>query len=215
MNESSFLFWSQGNWILVLLGLASLTAFTIFIERLLVLQRNELKTDFLITSIRKSLKNQDLGGALSDCNAAGGAVARVLRAGLLKVSAGRECVETSMEIAALIEINALEQRTKILSVVAHLAPLLGLLGTVLGFIRVFSQIRLSGMVDISTATIGTAMEYALVTTAAGLVVAIPALLGYHYLVARIEKVVLSMQSASAEMLSLISEHPPVTDANHF
>jgi biopolymer transport protein ExbB len=106
-------------------------------------------------------------------------------------------------MAGLIEIAALERNAKVLSVIAHIAPLIGLLGTVVGFIQAFSQMKMSGLVDISANQIGEAMEYALVTTAAGLVVAIPSVIAYNYLVSRVEHFVLEMQTTSSEIVDLL------------
>ena len=90
-----------------------------------------------------------------------------------------------------------------LSLIAHITQLIGLLGTVLGFIAAFSEMRQTGLMDISTTRIGEAMEYALMTTAAGLVVAIPTVVGYNYLASRIESLVLEMQTTSSEIVDLL------------
>ena len=109
-----------------------------------------------------------------------------------------------MEVAGLIEIAALERNAKILSVIAHIAPLIGLLGTVLGFIQAFSEMRMSGLVDISANRIGEAMEYALVTTAAGLVVAIPSVIAYNYIVSRVEGFVLEKCNYLVSIVDLLN-----------
>src|SRR5690606_20155710 len=112
-------------------------------------------------------------------------------------------IESGMEIAGLGEIARLEKNAKILSIIAHITPLIGLLGTVLGFIQAFSEMRVSGLMDISTTRVGEAMEYALVTTAAGLVVAIPAVVAYNYLVSRVKGIVLEIQTTSSEVVDLL------------
>ena len=99
----------------------------------------------------------------------------------------------------------MEKNARILSIIAHVAPLIGLLGTVLGFIKAFAEMRMSRLVEISATQIGEAMEYALVTTAAGLVVAIPAVIGYNYLVSRVEGVVVEVQATAAEVVDLLME----------
>src|SRR6185295_20221969 len=103
----------------------------------------------------------------------------------------------------LVEVSKMEKNARILSIIAHIAPLIGLLGTVLGFIKAFGEMRLSRLVEISSSQIGAAMEYALVTTAAGLVIAIPAVLGYNYLVSRVEGSIVDMQATSAEVVDLL------------
>lgn len=137
------------------------------------------------------------------CEEEGGAVANIVRSGLLKHNRSKEEIVSSMEIAGLAEVARLEKHARLLSMIAHIAPLIGLLGTVLGFIQAFSEMRLSGLMDISTSRVGEAMEYALITTAAGLVVAIPSTVAYNYLVSRIQNIVLEMQTVSNEIVDLL------------
>ncbi len=155
--------------------------------------------------MRKTIREGNIVAAIQICEEAGGTIAAIMKAGLLKHHRGKEQIESAMEIAGLIEIARLEKNAKILSIIAHIAPLIGLLGTVLGFIQAFGEMRLSGLVDISATRIGEAMEYALVTTAAGLVVAIPSALAYNYIVSRVEGFVLEIQTTSAEIVDLLLE----------
>jgi biopolymer transport protein ExbB len=191
------------NVILLVIGGCSLFGFGIFLERLLFLRKSDCDTNQLILSLRKDIQEGNIVAAIKTCESVGGSVARILRAGLIKHNRDREQIENAMEVAGLMEIAALERNAKILSVIAHIAPLIGLLGTVIGFIQAFSEMKMSGLVDISANQIGEAMEYALVTTAAGLVVAIPAVIGYNYLVSRVEGFVLDMQTTSAEIVDLL------------
>jgi biopolymer transport protein ExbB len=212
MDTSSFSFvflanfFSYGsNWniILIVIAACSLVGFTIFIERLMQLYRSEIDTNQFIIAMRKTIKEGNLVEAIQICEQTGGTIATIIKAGLLKHNRSKEQIESAMEIAGLIEIARLEKNAKILSMIAYIAPLIGLLGTVLGFIQAFAEMRLSGLVDISATRIGEAMEYALVTTAAGLVVAIPSVLAYNYIVSRVEGFVLEIQTASAEIIDLL------------
>lgn len=199
------LFQYNSNWniILVVIGICSIMSFTIFIERFLHLRKSEIDTNKLIISLRKSIKDGNIVEAIQVCENTGGTIANIVKAGLIKHNRGKEQIENAMEISGLIEIAQLEKNAKILSIIAHIAPLIGLLGTVLGFIQAFSEMRASGLVDISATRIGEAMEYALVTTAAGLVVAIPSVLAYNYIVSRIEGFVLEIQTTSSEIVDLL------------
>lgn len=172
------------------------------------LNRSEIDTNQFIIGMRKTIKEGNLVQAIQICEHTGGTIAAIIKAGLMKHNRGKEQIESAMEIAGLIEIARLEKNAKILSIIAHVAPLIGLLGTVLGFIQAFAEMRLSGLVDISATRIGEAMEYALVTTAAGLVVAIPSVLAYNYIVSRVEGFVLEIQTASAEIVDLLLEREP-------
>lgn len=199
------LFQYNSNWniILVVIGICSIASFTIFIERLIHLRKSEIDTNKFIIQLRQPIKEGHIVEAIQLCEKTRGTIANIIKAGLLKHNRSKEQIENAMEVSGLIEISQLEKNAKILSIIAHIAPLIGLLGTVLGFIQAFSEMRTSGLVDISASRIGEAMEYALVTTAAGLVVAIPSVLAYNYIVSRIEGFVLEIQTTSAEIVDLL------------
>jgi biopolymer transport protein ExbB len=204
INSPFFSFSGGLNIILLILGGCSLVSFTIFIERLIHLKKSEIDTNKFIISLRKVISEGNIVEAMRLCENAGGTIANIIKAGLCKHNRGKEQIENAMEISGLIEISQLEKNAKILSIIAHIAPLIGLLGTVLGFIQAFSEMRMSGLVDISATRIGEAMEYALVTTAAGLVVAIPSVIAYNYIVSRVEGFVLEIQTTSADIVDLLT-----------
>lgn len=199
------LFQSFTNWniILIVIGGCSILAFTIFIERILHLRKSEIDTNQFIIGLRKIIREGNIVEAIHVCEATGGTIANIVKAGLMKHNRSKEQIENAMEISGLIEIARLEKNAKILSIIASICPLIGLLGTVLGFIQAFSEMRTSGLVDISATRLGEAMEYALVTTAAGLVVAIPSVIAYNYIVSRIEGFVLEIQTTSSEIINLL------------
>jgi len=209
--ESSFylssLFQYNSNWniILIIIGGCSVLSFTIFIERLMNLHRSEIDTNKFIVGMRQSIKESNIIEAIGVCEKTGGTIANIIKAGLIKHSRGKAQIENAMEVAGLIEIAQLEKNAKVLSIIAYITPLIGLLGTVLGFIQAFAEMRMSGLVDISATRIGEAMEYALVTTAAGLVVAIPSIIAYNYIVSRIEGFILEIQTTSSEIVDLLTE----------
>jgi len=199
------LFSPSANWniILVIILLCSILAFTIFIERLLVLNRSEVDTNRFIIHLRPAVKEGNIVESMKICDEAGGSIGNIIKKGLAKHARHREEIEGAMELSGKIEIAKLEKNAKILSIIAHLTPLIGLLGTVLGFIQAFSEMKQSGLVDISATRIGEAMEFALVTTAAGLAVAIPCVIAYNYLVSRVESFVLEIQAVSSEIVDLL------------
>lgn len=205
MNLLASLFQYNSNWNIILIVIAgcSVVSFTIFIERLLHLRKSEIDTNKFIIDLRQIIKEGDIVRAIQVCESTGGTIANIVRAGLVKHNRSKEQIENAMEMSGLVEISQLEKNAKILSIVAYIAPLIGLLGTVLGFIQAFSEMRMSGLVDISATRIGEAMEYALVTTAAGLVVAIPSVLAYNYIVSRVEGFVLEIQTTSSEIIDML------------
>ncbi len=193
------------NWniILIVIGGCSLLSFTIFIERFLHLRKSEIDTNAFIVALRKMIKDGNIIEAITYCENTPGTISNIVKSGLVKHNRKQEQIESAMEISGLIEVAHLEKNAKILSIIAYIAPLIGLLGTVLGFIQAFSEMRMSGLVDISATRIGEAMEYALVTTAAGLVVAIPSVIAYNYIVGRIEGFILEIQTTSSEIVDLL------------
>jgi len=193
------------NWniILIVIGGCSLLSFTIFIERFLHLRKSEIDTNAFIVALRKMIKDGNIIEAITYCENTPGTISNIVKSGLVKHNRTQEQIESAMEISGLIEVAHLEKNAKILSIIAYIAPLIGLLGTVLGFIQAFSEMRMSGLVDISATRIGEAMEYALVTTAAGLVVAIPSVIAYNYIVGRIEGFILEIQTTSSEIVDLL------------
>jgi biopolymer transport protein ExbB len=200
---SLFQYDSSWNIILMILVGCSVVSVTIFIERWRHLHQSEIDTNQFIIAIRTIVKEDNIIEAIQLCDKTGGTIANIVKSGLIKHHRSKEQIESSMEITGMIEIAHLEKNAKILSMIAHIAPLIGLLGTVLGFIQAFSEMRMSGLVDISATRIGEAMEYALVTTAAGLVVAIPSIIAYNYIVSRIEGFVLEIQTTSSEIVDLL------------
>lgn len=194
---------SNWNIILIVIGGCSLLSFTIFIERFLHLRKSEIDTNAFIVNLRKMIKDGNFIEAITFCENTPGTISNIVKAGLVKHNRSQQQIESAMEISGLIEVAHLEKNAKILSIIAYIAPLIGLLGTVLGFIQAFSEMRMSGLVDISATRIGEAMEYALVTTAAGLVVAIPSVIAYNYIVGRIEGFILEIQTTSSEIVDLL------------
>lgn len=205
MEILASLFQYDSNWNIILLVIigCSILSFTIFIERLMHLRKSEIDTNRFIVEIRNTINDGNIVEAIQLCEQTGGTIGNIVKAGLIKHNKSKDYIEKAMETAGLIEISSLEKNAKILSIIANLSPLIGLLGTVLGFIQAFAEMRMSGLVDISATRIGEAMEYALVTTAAGLVVAIPSVIAYNYIVSRVEDFVLEIQTTSSEIVDLL------------
>lgn len=202
-------YFAEMNMILIIIALCSILACAIFIERLKNLKKSERDTNKFIISLRKVISDQNIIEAIKICEDTGGSVATILKAGLIRAGRAKDDIESALEIAGMVEIAKLEKNAKILSIIAHITPLIGLLGTVLGFIQAFSEMRLSGLMDISTTRVGQAMEYALVTTAGGLVVAIPCVVAYNYLVSRIKSIVLEIQVTTSEIVDLLIQNRPL------
>lgn len=191
------------NLVLVVIVFCSILAAGVFFERVRYFKKTDIDTGALLICVRQEIMDGNIVEAMNICESQGGAVANIVRAGLCKHSRPTEAIENAMELRGLIEIAKMEKNARILSIIAHITPLIGLLGTVIGFIKAFGEMRVSSLVEISATQIGEAMEYALVTTAAGLVVAIPAVIGYNYLISRIESMTVEMQATAAEVVDLL------------
>jgi len=213
MDTNSFwtLFQEIGSWfqhvnlVLVVIIFCSILAAGIFLERLLYFKKIDIDTRGLLILIRQEIMEGNIAEAMNICEVKGGSVANVIKAGLCKYMRPVEYIENAMEQRGLIEIAKMEKNARILSIIAHIAPLIGLLGTVIGFIKAFGEMRVSSLVEISATQIGEAMEYALITTAAGLVVAIPAVIAYNYVVARVEAMAVELQATASEVVDLLEE----------
>ena len=193
----------QINIVLAIIILCSVVGAAVFFERLIYLKKVEIDTAALLTALRKEIPQGNIAIAMSICDQEHGAVANIVKAGLSRHSQSREHIEHAMELSGMVEIAKMEKNARILSIIAHIAPLIGLLGTVLGFIKAFGQMRLSRFVETNATQIGEAMEFALGTTAAGLVVAIPAVIAYNYIVSRIESMTVEIETTSAEIVDLL------------
>ena len=195
---------SQINGILLIIGLCSVIGIAVFIERLKYFNEIDIDTETLLLELKGAIGQGNIVEAISLCESHPGAVSNIIKSGISNHEKPREQIEYAMEMKGMVEIAKMEKNARILSIIAHISPLIGLLGTVLGFIRAFAEMKMSGMMEISASQIGEAMEYALVTTAAGLVVAIPAVLAYNYLVARIESMTVEIQATAAEVVDLLT-----------
>ena len=189
----------KGGPVMWLILACSVIATFIFFEKLFYFHRIQINVGDLVRGLINVLKRNSIVEAISLCDDTPGPAAHVLRAGILSFEQGDEDLRQSIEDAALGEIPRLEARMKILATIAYITPLLGLLGTVLGMIKVFHTITSRGaMVNASELADGIGM--ALFTTAAGLCVAIPCFIAYNYLVSRIESLTLDMEKSSSEII---------------
>lgn len=183
--------------------LCSILFVAILIERLYHYHRAEIDTNQFVAGIRNVLKKKKIAEAISICDDTPGPVAHIVKAGILKHDQPKEEIKETIGDAALHEVPRLEKNLNVLATVAHIAPLLGLLGTVLGMIGAFQEIqRESGRVNAGDLAGG--IWEALVTTAAGLCVAIPAYVAYNYLVSRVSSLVLDMERSATEVVDLLT-----------
>jgi biopolymer transport protein ExbB len=196
----------QGGPMLWIILIACAAAITVFIERVLHYHRAQINSAEFLNGVRTVLKRDNVVEALSICDATPGPVARLVKTAILSRDYGRDRVRESLEEAGLAEVPRLEEKLSLLATIAQLAPLLGLLGTLLGFIRVFSDLVEHGPTA-SIAMLSSGVFEALICAAAGLAVAIPTHAGYNYLVNRVNEIVLDMEKAANEIVNIVTEGP--------
>jgi biopolymer transport protein ExbB len=194
-----------------LILLCSAVGVAVFIERVLHCHRAQINSTEFLNGVRTVLKRNNVVEAVSICDATEGPVARLVKTAILNRDHGRERIREALEEAGLAEVPQLERRLNLLATIAQLAPLMGLLGTVLGFIRTFIQMQNEGL-HANVGQLSNGIWQALICTAAGLAVAIPAHAGYNYLVSRINSIVLDMERAATEAVNVVTEGAPSKDS---
>jgi len=187
-------------WLLLLM---SAVVLVVFIERLLHYHRAQINSTEFLNGVRNVLKRENVVEALSICDATPGPVARLVKTAILNRDRGREGVRDALEEAGLLEVPRLEDKLNLLATIAQIAPLMGLLGTVMGFMKMFLELQHEGTFATPDRLAG-GIWGALISMAAGLAVAIPTYAGYNYLVNRVNSIVLDMEKASTEILNIVS-----------
>ena len=195
---------AHGGVMLWLLLVVSAVAVAIFTERFLHFHRAQINSTEFLNGVRTVLKRDNVVEALSICDATPGPVARLVKTAILNRENGRDRVREALEEAGLAEVPRLEEKLNLLATIAQLAPLLGFLGTVLGFIQTFNLMQKEGLYA-HVSQLSSGVWQALVCAAAGLAVAIPAHAGYNYLVSRVNSIVLDMERAATDIVNIVTE----------
>ncbi len=194
----------QGGGILWVIAFCGVTAFVVFVERAYNLHRARIKAEDFLNGIRNILRRHTIAEALTICDETPGPVAHIVRRAILHRGEPRETIREAVADASRSEISRMERRLVVLATVAHIAPLLGLLGTVLGMVESLLAIYKTGSgVLVQTGDMFSGLMRALVCTAAGLTVAIPCYVAFNVLVVKIDRLVLDMEKAGAEMVAFL------------
>jgi biopolymer transport protein ExbB len=189
----------SGGVVLLAIVAISVYAVYLFLVRFFKLSRERLDTDELMARVNAAVRERDLDLALDACEQHGGPVARVLQSALLRLPYGRQAVEAAFAEASLLEEQSLTRGLRPLATIAQVAPLLGLLGTVTGMIIAFGEISVAGTGNPGLLAGG--IGQALVTTAAGLIVAIPVLIGQNYLASRVDGILIEIDRRREELMA--------------
>src|SRR4051812_43105990 len=175
-----------GPMIYLILG-ASAVALAVFVERVLHFHRAQINSGEFLNGVRNVLKRDNVVEALAICDATPGPVPRLVKVAILNRDRGREGVREALEDAGFLEVPRLEEKLNLLATIAQIAPLIGLLGTAMGFIHIFGVIEDSGL-QAHVGQLSKGIWQSLICTSAGLAVAIPSYAAYNYLVSRVNSI---------------------------
>ena len=194
----------HGGWAMIPLTLLSLVAIYIFVERFLAIKKADTSSEGFIDRIKSLVLAGDINGARRLCAQTNTPDSRMIDKGISKLGLPLNNIEASIENQGKIEISRLEKNLAGLATIAGAAPMLGFLGTVTGMIEAFMAIaQAEGQVGPKELSGG--IYEAMVTTAAGLIIGLPAYIGYNYLVGKTDKVVHDMEFTSVVFIELLQE----------
>ncbi|MFH1319078.1 MAG: MotA/TolQ/ExbB proton channel family protein [Bacteroidota bacterium] len=194
----------EGGIIMIILAILSIIAVYIFVERFLAIRKAAKEDVNFMNNIRDFIHNGKIDAAKALCKSYDNPIARMIEKGIIRIGKPLRDIGTAIENIGQLEIDQLEKNINTLKTIAGAAPMLGFLGTVIGMIKAFHQMYISGnSIEISQLSGG--IMQAMVTTVAGLIVGIVAFIGYNLLVARVTRIVFKMQTRTMEFMDLLEE----------
>ncbi|PWH81240.1 MotA/TolQ/ExbB proton channel family protein [Brumimicrobium oceani] len=194
----------MGLIILLSLALMSIYAVYVFVERLLALKRASKKNPNFLSEVKRHLSDGKIDEAKNLCARTDSPSARMLEKGISRLGKPVDIVASTIDNTGKLEISRLEQRLSFLATAAGAAPMIGFLGTTIGMVQVFNDMKNLDSLDLGTIAPG--IMTAMITTVAGLIVGIIAFMGYNYLVTQISKVVYRMENDAMEFMDIL--HTP-------
>lgn len=195
----------KGGPVMYPLLLASIIGIAIIIERILTFRKIKINTSDFISSLRDLLHKYQITEAITECDKTKSPIASVIKAALLRYNKPEEDIKASIEVAAVYEVGRLERGLTMLATIANIAPLLGFLGTVTGMIKSFGALAKVGLGDPGAVAAG--ISEALITTAAGLIIAIPIQFAHNFFAAKINSIVKDMETIAGVLLEILKEIP--------
>ncbi len=196
----------KGGPIMYPILLCSVLAVAVVIDRLFHLYRAKIDTKKFMDEIANTLRRNRIMEAIDACDKTPGPIAHILKAGIMKHDRPRQEIKEAIEDAGLYEIPRLKKNVAVLATIAHITPLLGLLGTVLGMVRCFQTIqqKATSLHPVSPGDLAGGIWEALVTTVAGLSIAIPTLVAYNYLVNKVNGIILDMEKSATDLVNILT-----------
>jgi biopolymer transport protein ExbB len=194
----------QGGWyIMIPLGILSLLTVYIFVERYLQVRKAQIGEQDFMNRIKDYLHDGKIDAARDLCSQTDNPAARMIEKGISRIGKPVKDIAAGIENVGKLEVYKLERKLSFLATASGAAPMLGFLGTTIGMVQVFHQMKFQTSIELQVIAPG--IMQAMVTTVAGLIVGIMAYVAYNYLVARVEKVIYQMENASIEFLDLLHE----------
>lgn len=194
----------KGGWIMIVLGLMSVIAIYIFVERYMALLKSSKEERNFINNIRDFIHNGRVDSAIALCNAQDSPIARMVEKGLHRLGKPLSDINAAIENVGKLEVSRLEKNIAGLATIAGAAPMLGFLGTVIGMINAFYDMSMAGN-NVDIVVLSSGIYQAMVTTVGGLIVGIVAYVCYNILVARIEKLVFILEARATDFMDILQE----------
>lgn len=191
----------QGGWLMLPIIFCSVVALAISIERLIALNPNKIAPKNLLAEVWTWIKNSQIDSEKLKVLKQASPLGQILAAGISNSRNGREVMKESIEEAAAQVVHEMQHYLSTLGTIAAVTPLLGLLGTVIGMIKVFSEIMVQGTGNASVLAGG--ISEALITTASGLAVAIPALIMHRFFERRIQSIVITLEREAVKLVDAL------------
>ncbi len=192
----------RGGWLMIPIIICAALTLAVIIERLIALKKSEIDAEKFINRVEGKIKKRKIREAIEICESTPGPVSSLVYKALIKSDKPPDVIRENIQDEANQIIPYLEKYLGVLATIATVAPLLGLLGTVTGLIKAFMVIEAkSGLVN--PADLARGIWEALITTVAGLVVSIPAYLGYNYIVSRVNGLINDMERATSRMMDIL------------
>lgn len=193
----------KGGFIMIPIGILFVITLYIFFERFLFIRKAAKQDAGLMLNVKSYITNGKIDEALALCRSKGSSLSRMIEKGIKRIGRPVKEIEESIEIVGKFEIYELEKNLSVLAIVAGIAPMFGFIGTIIGVIRIFFDISISG--DVSISSVSSGLYEKMVSSAAGLIVAIIAFVFYHWLNIKVEKIVQKMEHEAMDFIDLLQE----------
>lgn len=204
--ESVWDFLIKGGPVMIPIGICSLVAFSVTVERIISLRPKHIVPPSFLQGLMAVIDDDDRQAALQYCRRSQSPTSRLIEEGVKRLGEPVDMLERHVQEAGQRQAFHLGKHLRILSVIALITPLLGLLGTIFGMINAFQTVAASAGALGKTELLAKGIYQAMITTAAGLSVAIPVLISYHWISAIIERRVSEMDQAAVTFIGRYAEH---------